>query len=188
MRVIAFTGLPGSGKSVAVDAVRRRGIPVVRMGDFVLDEVRRRGLPVEEAHIGPVATGMREAHGPDVWARKTVEAIRDHEVQGVDPDTRLIAIDGVRSLAEIEHFRNALGTDFHLIAIDAPAERRHGWIVERGRADDEGADEWAAARDERERGWGVDEAIARADHHIVNDADVDTLRGRVETLLDALVA
>jgi dephospho-CoA kinase len=59
VRVVAFTGMPASGKSAAVAVAREQGFPVFRMGDLVIDEVKRRGLPLEEEHVGPVATCMR---------------------------------------------------------------------------------------------------------------------------------
>ncbi len=186
MRVLAFTGLPGSGKSEAIAVARRLAIPVVRMGDFVLAEVRRRGLPETEQEIGPVATGMRESEGPDIWARRTLQAIREGAVPGVDEAVPLVVVDGVRSPAELDRFKQELGRDFVLVAIVAPREVRHHRILGRGRADD--ADEIAlvAARDEREKGWGLEEAIAKADHRIPNEATRDELHERVAALLSRL--
>ena len=189
MRVIAFTGLPGSGKSVAVEAARARGIPVVRMGRFVLEEVARRGHPTTEEHIGPVATGMRQEHGDDVWARRTIEALRAGGVEGVDPTTRIVVVDGVRSLAEVARFRHDLGSDFTLIAIDAPDEMRHMRILGRGREDDAAEHALLHQRDERERGWGVDAAIRQADHMLRNDVDdVDAFTRQVASVLDRVLA
>lgn len=185
--MIAFTGMPGSGKSVAVEAVRARGIPVVRMGHFVLEEVTRRGLPHEEAHIGPVASGMRADHGDDIWAVRTIQALRAGHVEGVTPDTRLVAVDGVRSLAEVERFRRDLGKEFHLVAVTAPAGERHERILGRGRVDDAAERAHILQRDERERGWGLEEAMQKADHTLHNDTDLDTFRARVDTLLARLL-
>ncbi len=187
MRVLAFTGLPGSGKSVAVEAVRARGIPVVRMGDFVLDEVRRRGLPVEEEHIGPVASGMRREQGDDIWARRTVEAIQERQVPGITARTPIVAIDGVRSLAEVRHLKESLGDDFLLVAVHAPAPDRHARLHGRGRPDDVGGHDWAAERDRRERGWGLEEAMESADLSVSNDADIATFRRRVDALIKEIL-
>jgi dephospho-CoA kinase len=183
VRVIAFTGLPASGKSAAVAVARERGLPVVRMGDLVLAEVERRRLPLEESHIGPVATGMRREHGEDVWARRTMERLRDEPTLR---DAPLIVVDGVRSLAEIAHFRRMLRDDFVLVAIEAPTAVRHARLSERGRSDDPQSLELIAARDAREKGWGVEEAIRRADHRLANDGGLDALREQIAALLDRL--
>jgi dephospho-CoA kinase len=186
MRVLAFTGLPGSGKSEAIAAVRKLGVPVVRMGDFVLAEVRSRGLAETEEHIGPVATGMRESHGADVWARRTLDALQDGDVAGVAGVTPLVVIDGVRSPAEIEAFRQRLGKDFVLVAVEAPAAVRHKRILGRGRVDDAQDLELVKARDQREKGWGLDDAIRQADHRIQNEGDLEELRGHIHELLEEL--
>ena len=187
MRVLAFTGLPGSGKSVAVDAVRARGIPVVRMGEFVLEEVRHRGLTITEEHIGPVASGMRKEHGDDVWAKRTVEALQDGRIPGVNAGTRLIAVDGIRSLAEVDRFKRELGHEFVLIAVEAPEHDRHERILGRGRHDDAADRALVKVRDRREAAWGVETAIARADFRITNDGDMETFVARITELLDRLL-
>lgn len=175
--------MPGSGKSEAVRIARDLDIPVVRMGDFVLEEVRRRGLPVEEDAIGPVATGMRAEHGDDVWAKRTVEAIRAGEVEGIDPDDPVLVVDGVRSLAEIERFRAELGHDFTLVAVTAPDAVRHARILGRGRADDAADRARVEKRDARERGWGIEEAIGSAEIAVANDGDLESFRGHASEVL-----
>jgi len=45
MKLIAFVGMPASGKSEASAVVRSLKIPVVSMGDEVREEAKRRGLP-----------------------------------------------------------------------------------------------------------------------------------------------
>lgn len=186
MRVLAFTGLPGSGKSEAVAQAREQGIPVIRMGDFVLQEVRARGLPEQEEHVGPVATGMREQQGDDVWAKRTVRAIRDHAVPGLSDDAALVVVDGVRSPAEVERFRSELGDDFRLVAIVASDETRHGRILKRGRSDDTDETKTAIARDERERGWGLDKVIEQAEHQVQNEGSLAELKDQVSALLERL--
>lgn len=186
MRILAFTGLPGSGKSEAIAVARQLGVPVVRMGDFVLAEVRRRGLPETEQEIGPVATGMRESEGEDIWARRTVKAIRDGAVPDIDEATSLVMVDGVRSPAEVDRFKRELGRDFVLVAIVASREARHRRILGRGRSDDADDAGLVAARDEREKGWGLEQAMRQADHQLENDGTLDELRERVAALLNRL--
>ena len=77
MRVIGFTGMPGSGKSEAMEVAKARSIPVVRMGDMIWEEVERQGLPRDAKHVGDVANAMRASHGKDVWARRTVERVKE---------------------------------------------------------------------------------------------------------------
>ena len=75
MKIIAFTGMPASGKSEAVQLAKDKGIPVIRMGDLVWEETKRQGKPLNDKNVGSVASNMRKEHGMDVWAKRTVEKI-----------------------------------------------------------------------------------------------------------------
>src|SRR5687767_11016282 len=115
MQVVAFTGMPGAGKSEAVAEARERGFPIVNMGDFVRAAAKEKGLPPTDENLGRIASQMRAEHGADIWARKTC----DH-IQAKFAADRLVVIDGVRTPAEIATMRKLLGRTFHLIAIHAP--------------------------------------------------------------------
>lgn len=181
MRVLGFTGMPGSGKSEAMEVAKARGFPVVRMGDLIWEEVERQGLPRDASNVGRVANAMRESHGKDVWAVRTVERVR-REAKG----HKLVLIDGIRSNHEVEVFRRELGHDFTLVAIHTDPDHRFDRMAKRGRADDSTDKTVLAARDEREMGWGIARTIALADQMLVNDGTLDAFRAKVAALLDKL--
>jgi dephospho-CoA kinase/membrane-associated phospholipid phosphatase len=181
MRAIGFTGMPGSGKSEAMEVAKARGHPVVRMGDLIWEEVERQGLPRDARHVGEVATAMRERHGKDVWSRRTVERVR--EVLR-ERHASVVLIDGIRSHEEVETFRQELGSSFVLVAIHTDPEHRFQRMVRRARADDSPDVGVLKARDEREMGWGIARTIALADEMVVNDGSLEQFRARVAALLD----
>jgi dephospho-CoA kinase len=181
MRVVAFTGMPGAGKSEAVAVAKGRGVPVVRMGDFVWEETKRRGLALVDANVGAVANEMRAKHGMDVWAQRTCDAIlRDHAAAA------LVVVDGVRNNEEVATFRRRLGQRFELVAITAPPDLRVERLLQRKRTDDSATKDEILRRDERELGWGIATSIALADHSIVNEGDLDAFRLAVADLLDRI--
>ncbi len=203
MRVIGFTGMPGSGKSEAMDVAKARRIPVVRMGDLIWEEVDRQGLPRDAANVGKVANAMRASHGKEVWAIRTCDRVRaivadsegEPDVAGGAPTTvdedkarsaRLVLIDGIRSHEEVETFRAQLGDDFTLVAIHTDPDHRFDRLVKRARADDSRDVSVLKARDERELGWGIARTIALADEMIVNDGSLEQFRQRVAKMLDRL--
>lgn len=177
MRVVAFTGMPGAGKSVAVEVAKKRGVPVLRMGDFIWEEVRRRGLPITSESVAEVAMQMRTDFGPGVWAEKTVDRIRSTNPQ-------MAVIDGVRSEAELEVFQHRLGADFTLVAIHASRPTRMRRLLGRGREDDVKDEGQFLARDERELGWGIGRVIALADVMLVNEDTMPDLSTQVERVLE----
>ena len=179
MRVVGFTGMPGSGKSEAMEVAKARGHPVVRMGDLIWEEVARQGLPRDAKHVGEVANAMRASHGKDVWARRTAERVRQ-----VADGHRLILIDGIRSQEEVETLRREIGHDFILVAIHTDPDHRFERMVARGRADDSRDVDVLKARDEREMQWGIARTIALSDEMLVNDSTLDAFRGKVAALLD----
>jgi dephospho-CoA kinase len=204
VRVLGFTGMPGSGKSEAMEVAKARGIPVVRMGDLIWEEVDRQGLPRDAKHVGEVANKMRASHGKDVWALRTCQRVREvmakpegshatgkagagAPVDGDKPrSARLVLIDGIRSHEEVETFRRELGDDFDLVAIHTDPEHRFDRMVKRARADDSSDVNVLKARDEREMTWGIARTIALADEMVVNDGTLAQFRHKVEKLLDRL--
>src|SRR5438552_4358237 len=175
MRVIAFTGMPGAGKSVAVEVAKKRNVPVLLMGDFMWEEVGRRGVPVDSGSAAEVAMLMRTEFGPGVWAEKTVDRL--HSMR-----TDIACIDGVRSEAELEVFRHRLGVDFTLVAIHAARRTRMKRLLQRHREDDVKDEGEFIARDERELGWGLGRVIALADVMLVNEETMPSLEEQVERL------
>ena len=178
MRIIAFVGMPASGKSEAARMAQRRGIPVIVMGDAVREEAERRGLDPIDVNIGGLADQLRAAEGMDAIAKRCVPAIR--KLYGT-ADT--VVIDGIRGLIEVDRFRCEFEGDFMLIAIDTPIDTRLKRISGRKRSDAIKSMESLKARDEREMRWGIVEAIASADHFIRNTGVLRRFRENVNSLL-----
>jgi ribose 1,5-bisphosphokinase PhnN len=97
-----------------------------------------------------------------------------------DHDT--VVVDGLRSGDEAERFEAAFGDAFLLVAITAPAEVRAERLDLRGRDDTES--ESIDERDERELGFGMGEAIDRADLTVENAGSLRAFRERAAAVLD----
>jgi dephospho-CoA kinase len=177
MTVIGVVGLPGSGKSEAANVASEIGVPVVTMGDVIREECRERGLDPATEH-GAVAKALRKENGPGAIAERSLPLIREQ-----DGDT--VLVDGIRSDVEVERFRDAFGESFVLVEIDAPFETRAKRLDLRGRdADAEDGGESLAERDERERGFGMGEAMAMADITIENTDSLSAFQSRIRTLIE----
>jgi dephospho-CoA kinase len=176
MRVIGTVGLPGSGKGEFAEVARDRGIPVVTMGDVVRRACRDRGLDPAEHH-GEVARALREEEGPLAIAERSLPMIRDRLEAN-----EVVVVDGLRSGEEAERFEAAFGESFLLVAITAPAEVRAERLDLRGRDDTD--TESIEERDERELGFGMGEAIDRADLTVENAGSLEAFRERAAAVLD----
>jgi len=179
-KILAFTGMPFSGKSEAVKIAKELGIPVVRMGDMVWEETKRQGKKLNDKNVGEVANSMREKYGKNVWAKRTVERIKSFG------EMNCIVIDGIRNSEEIDTFKKELGKDFVLIAVAASTQVRQKRAIARGREDDSKNLDDIKERDRRELGWGLGTVIASADILVPNEGTIDEFKKNMKKLLDKL--
>jgi dephospho-CoA kinase len=181
MKIIAFVGMPASGKSEAARIASVMDIPVVNMGDVIRREILRRGLEPNDANTGKVATELRETEGMDAVAVRCISQIKEIGSQ-------LVIIDGIRGIAEVECFRKEFGKGFVLISIYAPIEVRFSRIQKRRRSDDMNTIEGLRQRDERELGWGMGKAIEASNVEIENNFTLDIFEKDVIEVLNNYLA
>jgi dephospho-CoA kinase len=86
-------------------------------------------------------------------------------------------------MEEIDYFKQNLGPDFLVVAIDAPDEVRRKRAISRGRTDDSKDLKDLEERDKREIRWGLQKVIADADIVIQNNGALDAFRKRVATVM-----
>ena len=166
-KVIAVTGMAGSGKSTFVEMGREEGYDSVVMGDVVREETARRGLEPTPRNIGRVMLSLREEEGESVIAKRCIPKIR--------AAGDVVWIDGVKSLYEVEEFKRVF-SDLVLVAIHASPKTRFKRLFGRKRSDDPESWELFLERDRRELGVGVGNVIALADYMIVNEGPKGLLR------------
>ena len=182
MKVIGFTGMPGSGKTACAKFAKEKSIPVVRMGDLVWTEVENRGLELTDINVGTLATEERKKHGFGIWAERTVPVV----VEKFKTSPTVI-IDGIRGDAELKVFYFHFREKFVNVAIHSNPQIRYERIVKgRQRADDVMSVDEFGGRDDRELSWGIGNAIALADYMIVNEGTLDDLKVTFLDLLEKL--
>jgi dephospho-CoA kinase len=177
LKIIAFTGMPFSGKTEAVQVAKKQDIPVVRMGEMVWNEAKKQGLELNDENVGNIANQMRNKHGKDIWAKRALEKIKKMG------DTDILVIDGVRNVEEIETFKQELGEDFVVVAIDVSDQVRYERAMSRDRKDDSKDLEKIKERDRRELGWGLGDVIASADIVVSNDKSIEAFFEEIRKIL-----
>jgi len=180
MKVIAFAGMPFSGKSEAVSIAKEMNIPVIRMGDFIWEETKRKGLELNDYNVGMTADNMRKKYGMDIWAKKTLEKINSIK------KGKILVIDGIRNIEEIETFEKELGNNFLLIAVQVSDEVRYRRAMNRGREDDSRDLKLIRERDKRELSWGLGNVIASADIVITNEGSIDEFKNKIEEFFNKI--
>ena len=121
MKVIAFVGMPGAGKTEASNVARELDIPVIVMGDVLREEVKKRGLPPTDENIGGVANQLRKEEGMDAIAKRCIP-----KIEALKGQSDVVVVDGIRGIAEVEAFKKAFDDNFTLVKIDATVRAQAG--------------------------------------------------------------
>jgi len=178
-RVYCFTGYPASGKSTAGEIASDEGYPVIEMGEAVRSRAYDAlGKDATSEEIGEWATQHREVKSNDIFARYTAESVASES-------SEIVIIDGLRTLNELQVFRNRFETVV-LVYVETPFETRLQRIQTRNR-EDEGdyTKENLQERDAREDEWGVKELL-KNDHFdikIRNTGSFEEFKSDIRDLL-----
>jgi dephospho-CoA kinase len=188
-RFVGLTGGIGAGKSEALAAFERRGVPVLSTDkvahDILDDEVVRDALVDRWGEeIAPDGTVDRNKVGEIVFADRDelawLESVTHPRVgahvlewrQGLGPDVEVAVVE-VPLLFEAA-MEDAFDATLAVVADDAIRDTR---LRERGQPGLEGREDRQIDQSEKER---------RADHVIRNDASLEELDREVNQLIDEL--
>ncbi|MDE0608587.1 MAG: AAA family ATPase [Anaerolineaceae bacterium] len=174
---IALVGMPGAGKTLCADHLRRRGYPGFRFGQIVVDEVERRGLPRTQESERIVREDLRALQGREAIARLALPVLR--QLLQTSP---VIFIDGLYSFSEYQLLRRELDAGLLVVAVVSARQRRYQRLGQRSQRPLDAAA--AEARDLREittleKGGPV----AIADHTLLNDSTPAALTDALDTLM-----
>jgi len=173
--VVALAGMPGSGKSLVINVAKEDNYGIIVMGDEVREEAKKRGMPPTPENLGRIMLELRRLEGEAAIARRCILKIEKEEKQK-------IIVDGVRSLKEVEEFKKHF-PKFTLIAIHSSPETRFKRLYNRQRSDDPKNWEIFHERDMRELSVGLGNAIAMAEHLIINEEKREIVKEKIKKVL-----
>ncbi len=164
MRVMGISGMPGSGKSLVSDIAIEKGAKIVSMGDIIREEARKRN---ESTKV--TARKLREEHGDYIVAELTIAKVKKLLQNNNYP---LIIIEGIRSLYEVNLFKDTF-EDFFILSIFANPALRFDRLKQRKRSDDSDNYEEFLNRDIMELDFGIGGVISLSDCIIINETTLD---------------
>jgi len=181
LKILAFVGLAGSGKSTAVEYLTAKGFPKVYFGGVILQALEEAGIERTAENEQKMREGLRVEHGKDVVANRIVEQIQHLAAAG---QHRIIA-DGLYSWTEYLVLKKAFPGELILVAIVSPRHIRYRRLAERAIRPFTGPE--AHERDITEiENLEKGGPIAIADHYIINDESVEVLHIELDELLESL--
>ncbi|MEM4717683.1 MAG: AAA family ATPase [Desulfurococcaceae archaeon] len=174
---IVVAGMPGSGKSIVIEAAKKLSLPVYSMGDVVREETMRRYGTISPDLMVETSRKLREEYGEEIIAIRTHKKIHEKD--------HIVVIDGVRSIREIEFFKRT--GNVVIIAVHASPNTRFRRLIARKRPGDPIKYEDFIKRDLTELKFGLGNVIALADYMIINEGSIDEALNRSISLLRSLV-
>jgi dephospho-CoA kinase len=177
-KVLVFVGMPGAGKSVCVEYLKKKGLPYTYFGGITLDELKKRGPEVNEASEKLVREDIRAKEGKGAYAVRIIKQIEELFERGEDN----VVVDGLYSWTEYRIFKESFGDSAIIIAVVAPVGARHQRLS--ARQDRPLTDAEATARDYAEiENLEKGGPIANADYFLANEDTVADLEADLAKLL-----
>jgi dephospho-CoA kinase len=179
LKIIAFVGLTGSGKSSAVDYVAEKGFPKVYFGGVILNAMAEAGLEINEENEHRFREEIRRKEGKEFVVNRAIRQINDLVAAGQDR----IIIDGLYTWTEYKILKHDFPGELTVVALFTPKHLRHRRLSvrpSRPLTEPEANErDWSEIEDLEKGG-----PIAIADYMITNDSDAEHLHEQVDKILD----
>lgn len=179
VKIVAFVGLPGSGKSVAVDYLTAKGYPKIYFGGILYQAMRDANIEITFDSQQEFREEIREKEGKDFVVKRAIKQARELIVAG----QHRIIFDGVYTWTEYKILKHEFPGELTVVAVVAPKHLRHRRLAERPERPltdvEANQRDWAEIENLEKGG-----PIAIADHYIINDGDLEKLHSQIDQELD----
>ena len=179
--ILAFVGMPGSGKSTCIDYLTANDLPSIYFGGVVVEEVKKRNSGVVNEKMEKIVREeFRKKDGMAAIAKRALPAI--HTKLSV---SEVVILDGLYSWSEYTLLKKEFGDSLIIIAIAANKKLRHERLAKRPvrpLTSDEVSRREISEIENLEKGG----PIAIADYTLTNNADPEMLIEKLDALLKHL--
>lgn len=179
LKIIAFVGLTGSGKSTAVEYFTNKGYPKVYFGGIIYQAMEQAGIEKGEENEKIFRIEIRQKEGEDFVVKRIIQQIEDLAEAG---QKRIIA-DGLYTWEEYKALRSAFPGSVSFVAINAPKKLRYRWLETR--EDRPQTPQISAERDANEiEDMQKGGPIAASDYFVINDKDIEHLYKQLDGIAE----
>jgi dephospho-CoA kinase len=171
--IIAITGMPGAGKGLVSKVAKEIGFPIFVLGDVIREEANAKGISPTQKNLGRLTLEIREKEGEGVVAKRLLSKMKSEKV-------KLVIVEGVRSLNEIEEFEKGYKT--MILGVHTSPEERFQRLVRR-KSDDPKKWEEFVERDRRELKVGIGDVLALSDIMVINESTKEEFKNKIRPIL-----
>lgn len=175
IKIIAFVGLAGSGKSSAVEYLTQQGYPKIYFGGVIYKAMEEASIDITWESQEAFREDIRAREGKDFVVKRAVKEARNL----IDAGQRHIVLDGLYTWSEYKILKHEFPGEMTVVAIVTPKHLRKQRMANR-------PERPMTSREVDERDWAEIEKlekggpIAIADHYIINDGDVAKLHKNID--------
>lgn len=179
VKIVAFVGLAGAGKSSAVDYIAAKGYPKIYFGGIIYQAMEEAGIEITPESQQVFREDIRAREGNDFVAKRVVKQANDL----IESGQKRILFDGLYTWSEYRILKHEFPGELSVIAIVAPKRLRHRRLAQR-------PERPFTAREANERDWSEIEnlekggPIAIADQFVINDGDLEQLHDRIDAIFE----
>jgi dephospho-CoA kinase len=179
VKIIAFVGLTGSGKSAAVEYLTGKGYPKIYFGGIFYEAMTEAGFTPGDWEVeNKFRSDIREKEGNDFIAIRAVQQARNLIASG----QRRIILDGIYSWTEYKIIKHEFPGELTVVAVVAPKHLRKSRLANRPKRPLTSAEvdqrDWAEIENIEKGG-----PIAIADYYITNDSSTEKLYAQVDDVV-----
>lgn len=179
LKILAFVGLTGSGKSTAVEYFTDKGFPRVYFGGIAYEIMAERNIPQGEQQEKDFRVNIRKEEGDDVYAKRIIDQI--HHL--ADAGQHRIIVDGLYSWAEYKTMKHEFPGEMTTIALVAPKHLRYHRLTTRDHRPQ--TPEISQERDYNEiEDIQKGGPIAAADFYVANNENIEHFYKQLDAIVE----
>lgn len=182
VKIIAFVGLAGSGKSSAVEYLTAKSIPKIYFGGIIYKAMKEAGIEITWESQQKFREEIREKEGKDFVVKRAVTEV--HNL--IEAGQKRIILDGLYSWSEYRILKHEFpGDTMTTIAVVTPKHMRKSRMAKR-------PERPMTSREIDERDWSEIEnlekggPIAIADYFVHNDKDITNFERQIDSILKSI--
>ncbi|MBD3257985.1 dephospho-CoA kinase [candidate division GN15 bacterium] len=179
MMVVGVVGQIGAGKDEMASYLQAEySAAVVSAGEVIREAVAREGEFVSREDLHRVTKDLMQANGEDYVARRAIERIEQIDHQA----TKLVALNGLRTPAEVRTLRDKFGSNFVLVHADVthPLARMERLQERNEPTDPDDMDELLQQDRKEDKLFNLSETLQMADVRVNNDGTLGAFHESIE--------